>query len=793
MLENRLKYLKVKNSNNLIKCRGFDLTDVICITCILLLAYFAINSWFKNGSILYFWDATVPLNPQRAFEAYRYVWHDFLNFGHYDIAGIRMLPYIAILYFLNSIIGFSFSISQKIIYWIILSFSGIGMYYFSKLILTKSFEKNYYTNLASIISSFFYMFNLYSMLFLWRIFSTNALLYASFPFIYLLFIEIIGENKALDKKKIMILAIFFLFSSPAHPALDLVLWFILVVTLFFFLLLNNSSKSTVLKNFIFIAILWIGVNMYWILPIIVLPQQVSTTVSDAFGGTLSSLIFGSEYSDIFSVLSLKGQQILYETYLGEYDYSWIYLYHKLNINILNIISFLFPLILFLPLFFKKKYVTLLGILLIMLAFLVKGIHSPFGDVYLIIFNKYTFFQAFRDPYSKFGFFYAFFYSALFGAGIFIFFIYIKGKNAHIKKIIILLTTLLILGLYTWPFFTGAVIPTMQKIRPSAQIEIPLEYYQVKEYLMQNNVDNQYKIIELPFQNSPLQSSLWGDGYKGYVGFPIIRYMTFLPIVSNIAGNNQYDDIYRNFFNVIENENLSPSGISNLLKASNIKYIIVHEDINTLFEPSTESYIEIEKKLETDAGIKLLLQSGSLKLYEVKEPLPLIYATSQLTLIKDDSSIEPFLADVFNNTSYPKATTSDKNFQFEPIKSDKEGIIVEYERISPVHYNVTIKNTTKQFYLIFNDFFDRGWETYIIENDKKIQIPKENHFIANGFANGWYINRTGDLELDLYYEPQKYYEAGIAVSIMTFIICIVFLMWRRQKRSKSENKIYRIRG
>ncbi len=793
MLKHKLKYLKVKHLNNFIKCRKLGLTDVICVTCILLLAYFAINSWFKNGSILYFWDATVPLNPQRAFEAYRYVWHDFLNFGHYDITGIHMLPYIAILYFINSIIGFSFSISQKIIYWVVLSFSGIGMYYFSKLILTKSFEKDYYTNLASIISSFFYMFNMYSMLFLWRIFSTNTFLYASFPFIYFLFVQIIGENEAVDKKKITILAIFFLFSSSAHPALYLVLWFVLTITLFFFLILNNNTtKSTMLKNFIFIVLLWIGINMYWILPIIVLPQQVSTTVSDTSGGTLSALIFNSEYSDIFSVLSLKGQQILYETYLGEYDYSWVYLYHKLNINVLNVISFLFPFVLFLPLFFKKKYVTLLGILLIMLAFLVKGIHSPFGDIYLTIFNKYTIFQAFRDPYSKFGFFYTFFYSALFGAGIFTILIYIKGKNARIKKIIILLITLLILGLYTWPSFTGAVIPTMQKIRPSAQIEIPLEYYQVAEYLMYNNVDNQYKIIELPFQNSPLQSSLWSGGYKGYVGFPIIRYMTFLPIISNTAGEIQYDSVYRNFFHVIENEKLSPLGISNLLRASNVKYIIVHEDTNPFFEPSTKSYVEIEKKLESDTGIKLLSQSGSLKLYEVKEPLPLIYVTSQLIIIKNDSNIEPFLANVFNNTSYPKVTTADKIFQLEPIKSDKEGV-VKYERMSPVHYKVNIKNTTQQFYLIFNNFFDRGWKTYTIENGKEIQIPKENHFIANGFANGWYINRTGDLELDIYYEPQKYYEIGIAISILTFIICIVFLMWSRQKESKGENKIYRIRG
>ncbi len=49
-------------------------------------------------------------------------------------------------------------------------------------------------------------------------------------------------------------------------------------------------------------------------------------------------------------------------------------------------------------------------------------------------------------------------------------------------------------------------------------------------------------------------------------------------------------------------------------------------------------------------------------------------------------------------------------------------------------------------------------------------------------NGFYVNQTGDLDITIEYEPQKWFYAGAAVSVVTLIASIGYLVydWRRKK-------------
>jgi hypothetical protein len=54
------------------------------------------------------------------------------------------------------------------------------------------------------------------------------------------------------------------------------------------------------------------------------------------------------------------------------------------------------------------------------------------------------------------------------------------------------------------------------------------------------------------------------------------------------------------------------------------------------------------------------------------------------------------------------------------------------------------------------------------------VSDEYHFIVNGYANGWYINKTGTYTITLEFQPQNLFYAGSAISVTTLILCIIYV-------------------
>ena len=95
--------------------------------------------------------------------------------------------------------------------------------------------------------------------------------------------------------------------------------------------------------------------------------------------------------------------------------------------------------------------------------------------------------------------------------------------------------------------------------------------------------------------------------------------------------------------------------------------------------------------------------------------------------------------------------------------------ITYEKINPTKYTVHV-NASTPFYIVFSESYDSNWIAYI--NDQ--QVPNEYHLTANGFANGWYINRTGTFTITLEFWPQNLFYAGSAISITTLILCTLYI-------------------
>jgi hypothetical protein len=60
-------------------------------------------------------------------------------------------------------------------------------------------------------------------------------------------------------------------------------------------------------------------------------------------------------------------------------------------------------------------------------------------------------------------------------------------------------------------------------------------------------------------------------------------------------------------------------------------------------------------------------------------------------------------------------------------------------------------------------------------------------MANGYANAWYINKTGTYTITLEFWPQKLFYIGAAISLTTFLACTAYLAYSYAKIKNTPNK------
>jgi hypothetical protein len=137
---------------------------------------------------------------------------------------------------------------------------------------------------------------------------------------------------------------------------------------------------------------------------------------------------------------------------------------------------------------------------------------------------------------------------------------------------------------------------------------------------------------------------------------------------------------------------------------------------------------------------------------------------------------------FSNTNkFASAETLVDKFNFIQISgnSNVENYTKEpetkYIKINPTRWNVDVMSD-KPFALILNQIYDPLWEATIYKEGKMAE--KVNSVPVYFLTNGFLINQTGDLSITLEYKPQKWFEIGNLISIITFAICVGYLLYRK---------------
>ena len=108
--------------------------------------------------------------------------------------------------------------------------------------------------------------------------------------------------------------------------------------------------------------------------------------------------------------------------------------------------------------------------------------------------------------------------------------------------------------------------------------------------------------------------------------------------------------------------------------------------------------------------------------------------------------------------------------------------INYTKIGPTLYKTEI-NTTKPFMLSFAESYDPLWTVKIDKIDGKSIKSDFIRPIPLHVINGFLINQTGNLDITIEYEPQRWFYIGIIVSMITLTICISYLIydWRKNKK------------
>jgi len=100
--------------------------------------------------------------------------------------------------------------------------------------------------------------------------------------------------------------------------------------------------------------------------------------------------------------------------------------------------------------------------------------------------------------------------------------------------------------------------------------------------------------------------------------------------------------------------------------------------------------------------------------------------------------------------------------------------VQYRRISPTHYEVNVRQAKAAHLLVLSESFHPGWKATLRPVAPRQQSLPMSHLVANGYANGWWIEAKGDYQLTLEYQPQRYVFAAMALSACVACLCLVYL-------------------
>ena len=566
---------------------------------------------------------------------------------------------------------------------------------------------------------------------------------------------------------------FLAFGSIAHIFLNSVVLAILAI-----LTLILSGRKYIIQNarYMLIAfVLVVAINTSWLFTTYTF---VSTQTGQAF--------FENGSKSTLEAVAIPFMQSFFLFWPASNELGLLGIFSMLGMLVVALSSYIH---------IKRKnrgyaVVTSLLILYLIMVGLASTINPPFGALFSKMLNIMPQLLTLRYPVSATRYIFTFLIATLFGIGVAA--ISSKfNKKSRYARLSFLAFIIFILSLY---FYTVA---SMGQGLPSQNSPIPAYVYQISNYInLQTSV---FSVATLPME-SGWQVTNWYVSeniyssllhHQVYTGSYTALNEIFFPISTS--------EYYTNVGLIIDSQNTRNLSLSNGFGIFGIKYIIVQGDALN-YSTCEYCYISpfkfsnIYHALNASKRIEFVGRYGNSSIYRNGNYVPLVYASNIENF--DNTSTKNIFSAIknrdFNIQSTSAYSTRINNFYNDsntinatPIANFSKPNISFVEN-TPTKVTVHVSNATTPYYLVFRETYDPHWAAFYSNGT---EVNPRDHIAVNGFANAWYMNKTGNYTITLYYTLQTdaWIAWGVSFAALFVTIGIGVYGWKEAKKEKMRSR------
>lgn len=595
--------------------------SIIVILLSVIISVVALAHWFWGGSILYFWDSFVPLDPYKSFDYIANIWRDGL-FPGYTNAGWSWFIYW-IIFFLPYPIFQSLSFSQFFLYFFLTVSSILGFYLFSNFLLSKIFinkDKYFLLKIVSFISAILYTFNPYTFFNFYFMFNPGAFLLAFFPLNILALYHLYPLNME-EGKKIFWALLFFSTLILLVPAFGVYVFFlqymvwVFTYLVFFFLYSKSKILSKKTIEILYFFLLVILINLWWFYPAF-LDLNRAYTDQSAFG-TLNWFLQPFYSSQLLNSLRLLGSALMVNN-----KFSWTELYSN---NIFTFPLFLFPFFFVLSFNLIKKRMNNMFLYMLVMTlvslFIVKFNNPPLSGVLGFAFRNVPFFGGFRDAFQKAGIYFLPGYFVFISVGMVYVTEFVLNKKNKAYSFLLFLSLLIASIILTGPFFlfmkdnirTEKFFYNEKQYKFSAKTSIPPEYHEIKQFL--EGKCRGETILVVP-RTGFVTDGVWEKYNTSFVGQDILSAITDCNFLSTAMFNSKAEAAIQVPYILLGKNNFS--AFKNYLTQNNIAFVLIRKDYvpANLVNWTYVDPLKTEKQILTDNNFSKIFGNDFFSLYQV---------------------------------------------------------------------------------------------------------------------------------------------------------------------------------
>ncbi len=583
--------------------------------------------------------------------------------------------------------------------------------------------------MGAMFASFLYYFNIYVIVQAGLLLHQALFVFSMAPLIFGFVF-----NGALSHKIYRQLIFAFLISlcflplsvAAANPPL---LFTVIVVPLLFFILQYKEYKQ-ILRFLMIVIPMILFINMFWIYALYNYWEPVFNLVTNEMG-TVGNLQKGNQVFDgkLYDSIRMLGSEAFKDDVGFPYNNS----YYGGNF-IVTAASYL--VVFFASLSFliapsdveKKKNLFFVGSILVVGLFLVKGVNMPFGQLYLYIFDSFSWAYMFRNPVSKFGLMVLVPMSILFGYAISKVLSKIKNKWNYIL-FLIFITGIVVSASYTRIF----VSDTPKHYGYVYNIKKPAYWHEIASWLAENDSD----AIILDIRKDPLiYLYKWGDSIASSSGRSFAHYL--LP--NKVLGYSSPRSSEKKIVNKLVNNPLVHHDKFNFVfDLIGAKYIIIQGD-----QISSDTYdIDIRYDLDTIAEHieknKKFIQFkkfGPLILYKRLDYVDRTFSVNKLNLYFSNVKNDIIDYEVFQ---YLKTNTEDQSS------------IMDYRKLNSSLYEATLDKGLDYYGVVLKKNLltnmNHDWRMYRVSNDLSLYSTSDYYYEVSTYLVKQFVANLFNISLN----------------------------------------------